>query len=56
LCCDWPTSTLVDELDDTVRYILPLSVDGSDKEVLDLCGGALVVDLVLELGLLGSIV
>jgi hypothetical protein len=53
---DWATSTLVDELDDTVRYILPLTVDWSDQEVLDLGGGALVVDLILELGLFGRIV
>ena len=53
---DWATSTLVDELDDAIRYILPLAVNGSDQEVLDLGGGALVVDLILELGLLGCIV
>jgi hypothetical protein len=43
-------------LDDAIRYILPLAVNGSDQEVLDLGGGALVVDLILELGLLGRIV
>jgi hypothetical protein len=53
---DWTTSTLVDELDDTIRYILSFAVDRSDQEVLDLGGGALVVDLILELGLLGRII
>jgi hypothetical protein len=53
---DWATSTLVDELDDAIRYILSFAVDRSDQEVLDLGGGALVVDLILELGLLGRII
>jgi len=56
LCGNATASTFVNELNYTVRYILSLSINRPDQEILDLSGRALVVNLVLEFSLLGCIV
>ena len=53
---DTSAATLVNELNNTVGYVFSLTVDRSNEEILDLCSRALIVDLILELGLLGGIV
>ena len=49
-------SLLIYELDDSARHVLPLTVHWADQEVAHLSRRTLVVNLVLELSLLGGII